>query len=463
MQKIIAYTILLVAFHNYTRVDAQSTAPSLSELIDSALMNDYALMNQQLDIGQSALDKQELKDAFIPRLKISGAETFSLTSIVYKSNAFEIPQLNIRVDRATNRFTLTSDRLSIGADASMLIYSGGTIPLLRKAVDEKIRAQTLLTEIQKQHIISDILETYDQLALLKQIRWVLDESERRLAENMRIADKAFNYGLITKYDRQKIEVAQARLASNIEEYEGKRAVILDKLFLLTNIPYERLRLIDNTLNPIEQMPPGVSINNRQDLKALSSVIAAQQYKIKANQRWRIPKAQLMSSVGYLGSYFGHLSSSKPVLPNGEKLSVDLRTLQIMPTFTIGIGFSWNLFDGKDGKRQIERAELDLRTAQNNKADLTEKLELNLSKCRTDYTVGLSQVTIHVKQVEVAGNALDQATHEFRTGLIRSSDLVAAEEDFREAKLGWWQSVYNQRRAAVNLLVATGSLTIQSIQ
>ncbi|RYF86478.1 MAG: hypothetical protein EOO00_13200 [Chitinophagaceae bacterium] len=136
MQKILRYLAMLLLIFCSLKGSAQVTVPTLAELVDSAILNDYILMNQRLAINQSELDKQELKDAFLPKLKISGSETFSLTTIVLKTNELEIPQLNISLDRATNRFTHTSDRLSLGADASMLLYSGGKIPLLRKAVEE---------------------------------------------------------------------------------------------------------------------------------------------------------------------------------------------------------------------------------------------------------------------------------------------------------------------------------------
>ncbi|HTE10732.1 MAG TPA: TolC family protein [Chitinophagaceae bacterium] len=441
---------------------AQQRPPSLQELTDSALKKDYSLANQQLDIELSQLEKEKLRNAFLPRVTISGSEAFTLSSISLRTKEIKIPQLNIAIEDSRNRFTSTSDVVGINTDAAMLLYSGGKIPWLKKAADEKIKAQTELTEQQRQDIISDVISAYDQLALLKQVRVVLNESEKRLAANMKIADKSFSYGLITKYERQKIEVAQAQLASRITEYEGKRSIVQEKLYWLTNISIERIASINNTLEPVTGIAAEEDVLNRPDIKALDAAIAAQSYKIRAEKTWFIPKIQALSSTKMSGSFWGRLNSSKPVL-NGEKLSADMPSLFIMPMFNIGVGFSWNILDGHDGKHEVRKASIELVKFQNNKKDLFQKLEVNLTKCRSDYTVSTAQVNTMKKQQETASNALDQANKEYRSGLIKTSDLIDAEEDFENASLGIIQALYNQRRAAVELLKATGHLKPDSIK
>jgi outer membrane protein TolC len=448
-------TILSLVIMNLS-VTAQQGPPTLTELIDSAIKKDYVLDNQKLDIELSVLDRQKLTNTFLPRVKVEGADAFALTSISLTTKKLKIPQLSINIDEGRNRLTSTSNIVTLNTNASMLLYSGGKISLLKKSVDEKIKGQKYLTEKEKQDIISEVVSAYDMLALLKQVRIVLDQSERRLAENMKIADKSFSYGLITKYEHQKIEVAQAQVASKIKDYEGKRAVVQEKLYWLTNIPIERIVLIENNLQLMENTLNNNSIGNRPEIKALEAFIVAQDYKIKAEKTWFVPRIYTAASLKYTGVFFGHMKSSKPVL-NGQKLSSETPGIHISPMFQVGVGFSWDLFDGKEGKHEVEKATLELRKTENDKKDLTEKFELNLTKCRSDYIVSLSQVTVMEKQKETASNALTQATKEYKTGLIKTSQLIDAEEDFENAALGLIQTLYNQRRAAIELLIATGSL------
>jgi outer membrane protein TolC len=462
MRNLIFLIFVLPLLTVFTGAGAQQGPPSLAELIDNAIKKDYVLDNQKLDIELTGLDKQKLSNAYLPRVKVEGADAFTLTSVSLKTKEIKIPQLNIDIEEGRNRLTATSNLATVSTDASILLYSGGKIPLLKRSLDEKMQGQTHLTEKQKQDIISEVVSAYDQLALLKQVRLVLDESEKRIAEHMKVADKSFSYGLITKYERQKIEVAQAQVASRIVDYEGKRAVVQERLYWLTNIPIERISMIENALQRMENVLNNTSVGNRPELKALNAFIIAQHYKIKAEKTWFVPRIQTAASLKYMGSFWGHLSSSKPVL-NGEKLSSQMPALHISPLFQVGVGFSWDLLDGKEGKHAVEKATLELHQIENNKKDLFEKLELNLVKCKSDYTVSLSQVNVMERQQETASNALTQATKEYRTGLIKTSQLIDAEEDFENAALGVIQALYNQRRAAVELLKATGSLSIDTFR
>ena len=414
-------------------------------------------------IELTRIDQQRLAESYLPRVDISGKDAFILSSFSVKSTEIAISQLNIDVKAGSNRFTTTAMLAAGSADASMLLYSGGKIPQLKKALAAKATAQTEIMEKDRQEIMSSVMAAYDELALLRQIRVVLDESTRRLAEDKRIADKSLGYGLITRYEHQKIEVAQAQLASRIEDYNGKRELVGEQLYLLTNIEKARIVLIDDSLRSIETVPDIGGIQGRAEIRALNASILAARYNLSAGKTWFVPRIQASSSLGYIGLLAGHISSSDPVVAGGSKLSAGLPNLNILPVFNIGVGFKWDVFDGKEGRRDVQQAEVEVRQAENDKASVSDKLELNLAKCRSDYSSARSKVVLLKTQRQTAANALDQATQEYRTGLIRTSQLIEAEEDFENAGLGYIQAIYDQRRAAIALLQATGHLTAGAIR
>lgn len=448
---------LLILF-SFGKVANAQTAPSLQELKDSAIARNYELANKKLDIRETEIDQKKLKEAYLPHISITGKEAFILSSFGVKTPEIQIPQLNIDIKEGHNRYTATGNLITATAGAEMLLYSGGKVPALKKALSEKKNAQTALLEKDRQDIIGTIHQAYDQLALLKQIKVLLDDSEKRLAANKATADKALGYGLITKYEHQKIEVAQSQLESKNLEYEGKRALVLKQLHLLTNIAPARLEMIDNSLQPLVVNSTEGTIENRAEIKALDASILANKYKMLSEKKWFVPKVQAATSLGYVGLSGGHLNSSKPILPVGNhKLSTDMPNLNIFPMFNIGIGFKWDIFDGNAGKRAVQKAGLDIQKSENSKKDALEKLELNLANTETNYNIANAQITVKAKQKDIAQNALTQATKEYRVGLIKSTQLVDAENDFQNAAMEYVQAIFDQRRAAVELLKATGSL------
>lgn len=443
-------------------VSAQK-APTLTEILDSALVRDHHFENKQLEIESSKIDQQRLKDAYLPKVSASGKAAYVYSGFNLTSPAIGIPQLGTILPENENHYTLSSFFVNAGLDASVLIYSGGKVPNLKKAVAEKINAETVMLEKDQQEIIATTLLAYDQLGLLKEVKKVLEESEKRLNESKRTADKAYAYGLITAYEQKKIELAQAQLNSKFKEYQGKRDLVLMQLHMLTSIEIERLALLDKDLDVYHIVDMGNSIASRPEFRALDAAVLANQYKIKAASSWWKPKVAASTSLGYYGLLNGRLKSKDPMLLTGQKLDQDLQNINLLPVFNIGVGFKWDFFDGRDGIHEVQKAKLELKMAENNKKDAEEKLVLNLEKNKIEYNVSNEQLNVKLTAKEIAKNGMNQASNEFKNGLIKSSQLLEAESDLQNASLEYIQAVFNQRRAAVELLRATGSLTPSSFK
>ncbi len=441
---------------------AAQQAPTLDELVESALKKDHHLANRQLDIEESQISRHQLREAYLPHLDLSGKYAYLSSGLNVKAPANSVPEMGIALPPMDDAFTNRANLLTGGLKTDVLLYSGGKVPNLTKALDQKITAQTAMLEKDRQEVISEVTAAYDQLALLKQVKVVLDESKRRLTVNAETADKALGYGLITSYEHQKIDVARAQLDSRIQQYEGKRYLLINLLHQYSGLDTARIALIDHDLRPAYPGQTGNGIENRPEAAALDASILAHQYQIKAAQSWWKPKVQASASLGYLNAFDVRFRAKEP-FPTGNTMALNANKLEVIPNFSVGIGFKWDLFDGNKGKREIQHARVGLQKAVNEKEEAMEKLELNLLKNQTEYTNALAEIQVKSKQKEAAQNALNQANKEFKTGLIKASDLIGAEADYQNASLDYLQAVYNQRRTVVGLLQATGSLQVQSLR
>lgn len=462
MNAILKHTfVLLIGLFPTLLYAQQPIAPGLTELIDSALNKDHMLANKRLDLESVKIDRKKLGEAFLPHAELSGKYAYLANGVNLElpGSSFlgliDIPQINGGVNSTAN---LVKTDLGL----TSVLYAGGKVGALKSAVDAKSRAQTAMLEKDRQQIISEISKAYDQIALLKQVKTLLDKSRDRYEINKKTADKALGYGLITKYEHQKVELAQVTLESKIQEYEGKRNLLLHQLEILTGIDLRRLDRIDNELSPLLNKAEEQRIENRPELTALSESIIAHGFQVKAAQTWWVPKIQAAASLGYL-NLFDIDMKGKHDLPVIGRFSSHTNKIEVVPNFTVGVGFKWDLFDGNKGKREVQQAKIEVKKAENEKAEAEEKLKLNLIKTRTDYNNSNMELVVKEKQMKIAENALTQAGKEFKTGLIKAADLIGAESDYQTASLDYYQAVFNQRRNAIELLKATGSLSRTSIQ
>ncbi|MNJ83101.1 Outer membrane efflux protein [compost metagenome] len=437
------------------------TSPSLKEILDSALVIDHTLQNSELGVELSKIDQERIKDAYMPRVEIDAKGGYLYSAFNLTSPAFALPSMGLALPEHTNNYQLSSFVVTTNAKASILLYGGGEVSNMKKANQAKINAQTVLLEKDKQEILSQTLTAYDQLGMLKEVKKVLDGAEKRLQENKITAEKAHSYGIITAYELKKIELAQSQLQAKQREYEGKRRLVLLQLHVLTHIEMNRLELLDVNLATIAAEKQQ-SVTNKPELQALAYSIEAYQYKLKAAKTWWVPKVGASASLGYAGLLNGNIQSKDPMMMTGKPLDYRFNNLNVFPLVNAGIGLKWNVFDGREGISSVKKAKIDLKIAQNNQQDAQEKLDLNLQKTEIEMQISEDQLAEKDKSREIARNAMNQASEEFKIGLIKSTQLIEAENDLQQAEMEYAQAVFNQRRASVTYLKAAGNLTIEKI-
>ena len=462
--------IAISAIVGFPLVFHAQSAPTVKELIDAAMTKDAAIEQQNLESKSNLLDQQKLKDIFLPTVEISGKGGYLNATARFISPEIAIPAIKPIFPGAVfpegtfdNNFTLSSFEAAGKAEAKVLIFSGGKVKYLKQALTEKNNATQALQVKNQDEVITQISKAYDQFALVAESKNVLDESKKRLDANKKTAEKALGYGLITPYDYKKIELAQATLNSKMVEYEGKKELLITQLHLLTGIDKERIALINPNLEKIEYLVTDETIDNRAELKALDFGMKAIDAKIKAEKTWWIPKIQAMTSLSYMGFYNTNISSSKALMPGtGAKLDYDLTNLNLLPIFQAGIGFKWDVFDGNEGKHEVEKAKIEREILESKKSDAERKLQLNLANNQTNYNIADSQIEMKAKARQIARNALTQAEKEFRYGLIKATQLIEAENDLEVAELDYQTAVFNQRRAAIELMKSTQNLSIEKL-
>lgn len=445
-------------------------APTLQELIDQALINDGNLTQQTLENKYTQLDDQKLKDVFLPKVEISGKAGYLYTSAHLQSPEINLPAVPPIFPGATfpegqlnNNLNISGISAVAKAEASVLLYSGGKVKYLKEANKEKNISENLLMQKSRDEIITEISKAYDQMALVQESKKVLDEAKKRLEINKKTADKALDYGLITPYDHKKIELAQATLDSKLIEYEGKKELLITQIEILTGIDRERIAQIQPKLQTISYEVLDQNIKNRVELQALDHGIKATDFKIKAEERWWVPKVQAQTSVSYFGLFNNSISTSKELLPNsGKKLDFNPSSLNVLPIVQAGIGFKWDVFDGNEGKHMVEKAKIEKEILENKKREVTKKLNLNLVNNQTNYTIANAQIKLKEKSREIAKQGLEQIEKEFRYGTKTSSALIDAENDVENAELELQNAIFNQRRSAIELMKSTQNLEIEKL-
>lgn len=438
------------------------SVPSLQEVLDSAVVYDYGYANKRLALKQIELDQEKIKDTYMPRLELNAKEGYAYGALNLTTPAFAIPQLQLGLPEHENRYMLDNFITQAELKASFVVFAGGKVSNLKRANEARLEGETIMTSVDRNKIIQNTTAIYDQLGMLKSVKLMLDESSKRLEENRKAAEKALNLGLITQYEYNKINLAVSQLDAKYKEYEGKRKLVLLTLQSVTKIDLVRLERIDEDINVLTIVDVDKPVN-RPEIIALEVAVRANEYKLKAAKTWWIPKIGASASLTYLGLHNANLRTKDPFILTQQPLDYKFQNLNAAPLFMAGVGLKWDLFDGREGINDVKRSKLDLQITMNKKADAEEKITLQLEQDKVGLEIAYSQIEIKTVALTLAQNAMSQATKEYEVGLIKSIDLLDAENDLQQAELEYTQAIFQQRRAAISYLEAAGTLEITKLK
>jgi len=491
---------LLLLFGTFPQKgDAQTirVTPELKELIELSVNKDRKVAEKSIDVLITREQQKGVRSAYIPKLEIGGKYVYAYSTLqskigevggfeslskleeLMKNPTFPVlfPQLaglsgeivklqqlleqqGIQLPSVSRDLDgdVHGNYLGIDATAKMLLYSGGQVPNVSKALSEKMKAQEALSDKCKTDVINEVISAYDQLALLKQSGQVLDESAKRLAAEKKYAVSALNNGLATSFDTLKISVADAYLQARISEYESKRTLLYQKLSQLTGKPSSSFETLNPDLYVLLYTGANSDISKRAELRALSSGAEAQKYMLKSEKSHYLPKVQALASARYDRIFQANANFNAP-LPMDMKID----NIGIGPTFMGGIGFKWDILDRSNGSSKVKQAELEVKKAENAREEARELLTLNLTKTTTIYESAIAQVTYKDKQLQAARLSLQLAQKSYNEGMINITERLAAETELQNAELEYYQAIFAQRQASLECYRATGDLDLSNIQ
>lgn len=480
-------------------VNAQSlqVPPELKELIGLSVNKDYKVAEKNIDREIAEVQRKAVRSAYIPKLElggkylyahsvvnseigeISGFESISKLQELMQNPAFptmfpnlaglssEITQLQqllaqqgIQLPSLSKELggTLYGNYYGIDASAKMLLYSGGQVPNASKALNEKIKARQAMSDKCVSDVISEVITYYDQLALLNQSKQVLDESTIRLTAEKKYAVTALENGFATSFDTLKIAVAEANLQAKLSEYESRKTLLHQKLAQLTGRPAASFETLAPDLRLILYTQSGNDVSNRAELRALTAGAEAQKYMLKSEKSHYLPKVQAVASARYDNIFQANANITSP-LPMEMKID----KIAMGPTFMVGVGFKWELFDRAGGTAKVRQAELEVKKAENAKEEARELLELNQTKVTTTYQASITQVNYKDKQRQAARMAVTLAQKAYNEGMINITERLAAETEMQNAELEYLQAVFAQRQSALECYKATGELVLSNIR
>lgn len=458
MNKIFSILILCISINSYAQ---QNLTKNELGLIQLSLQKSYALKNANNELMMDSIDTKTIKQNFIPTLSLNGMYAYGASNINADIPTLTLPFSGINLFEGETEFDTKGNFLNSNLTAKALLFSGMQVTYGSKANNEKIKAKNYMLDKKRADIIIDVIDTFDKITLLHQAKIVLNESEKRLIKEKERVNKAIQNGLAIPYDRLKITAAQLKITSKKTELFGNLDLLYLKLSMLTGKKISILETYQFSLIPWQIINKNHNFKNRPELKALDASITAFEYKLKMNKSAFLPKVQAFATLSYFNLFNAKTSFNESI--TNHPIDLELNHLEGFPTYMLGVGFEWELFNGLKHNNATQKTTIEKDIAINKKEDAAEKLELFEKKAKIDFEVKNQQIDLKKKEKEVASNTLNLAIKSYHEGLISISERLEAETNYQETVFEYYKIITMQRKSALELLTATGSLSLDNLK
>lgn len=435
------------------------TSTTLDEAIHKALEKSLSQKNKELEIEKLNLQEKGIWNKYIPTVEASAIYSYFDNKLTVDLPTTQIPIINYPLFDGKTPFDNYGNIFNGSIMAKTVLFSGMQIPNGAKAIKEKTKGTQYLKDSEKDQIIKEVINTFDQLSLLKAIDTLIKDSNNRLQNEAKRVQKAIEQGLAVPYDRDKIKLAALELQSKKVELDGKRELIYKKITYLTGYSASQTNLVTYELEPYLIINNQLNTENKQEIKALESFKTAYEFLLKKEKGTYLPTVGAFGGVTY-SSLFDARATTPVITGVNQALYLGLNELTISNNWMVGAAVKWEIFTGFERQHKIHEAKININQLQNQIDDTKEKLALLLENNWINYTVLNKKLEIAYQQEKISKNNLNLASKQYTQGLISVSERLEAENDCFKSAVNKINTLIDQRLAAIETIIATGDLTKQ---
>ncbi len=435
------------------------TSTTLDEAIHKALEKSLSQKNKKLEIEKLNLQEKGIWYKYIPTVEASAIYSYFDNKLTVDLPTTQIPIINYPLFDGKTPFDNYGNIFNGSIMAKTVLFSGMQIPNGAKAIKEKTKGTQYLKDSEKDQIIKEVINTFDQLSLLKAIDTLIKDSNNRLQIEAKRVQKAIEQGLAVPYDRDKIKLAALELQSKKVELDGKRELIYKKITYLTGYDASQINLVTYELEPYLIINNQLNTENKQEIKALESFKTAYEFLLKKEKGTYLPTVGAFGGVTY-SSLFDARATTPVITGVNQALYLGLNELTISNNWMVGAAVKWEIFTGFERQHKIHEAKININQLQNQIDDTKEKLALLLENNWVNYTVLNKKLEIAYQQEKISKNNLNLASKQYTQGLISVSERLEAENDCFKSAVNKINTLIDQRLAAIETIIATGDLTKQ---
>lgn len=458
--KIIVSAVLFSMTVSGLSVAAQQSAevPSLTldECIEIALNTNPTIMVADMEIILSDYSKKDVLAQLLPNIAFGASYNRTLAKqVAYMdfdmsslggfgpSDSDETPVVEEKKSQ--------SDGIKMGRDNAWQLGFNASMPLIApqlwasmKLSDSQIAQSVEQARASRLDLVNQVTSAYYQLLLAYDSRKVIQQSYDMAAFTHDVYVKRHTVGDASEYDVLRTSVAMKNVEPELLQSEIAINRALLQLRILMGMPAEFEFTIAGQLADYQDSMYAETLSIDTDYSSNSSLVLNALQQETLGQSLRVAKMAWYPTLALTGSYSWNSSS------NGSPF----KGLRWSPFSVIGLSLNIPIFEGMSRVNKIKSAQMQLDQMQLTRENLERSVAMQVDLALDNIKLNVKQIASNnesVRQAERAHNIMEES---FGIGAASYLDLRDSELALTQARLLYYQSIYNYliARSELNLLL-----------
>lgn len=434
MKRLAAF--LIITFGAGLAASAQQSR-SLKECIDYGLQHFGSMRVAQYQVETANQQARQALGQYLPQVSGTGNFTDNLklqTTLLPAGFAGPEPR----------RISLGSKyQTNLSAQLTQTIYDKSLLIGI-KANEANQKLADLSVRQTREEIIYNIASNYYQVFIVQQQIALLKDNLERTQQVLNILKLQRDNGVIQPIDYTNTEVSFNNTRSQLSLSENNLALALNRLKYQMGLPQEAQLTLSDTLL-LKKVPTVEEANF-----SAQSLISYQ----KANANLDLQRLQLLrTKAGYQPTL--NFSASYGTLALGNQLADGFRNFTGFGS--IGLRLNIPIFDGFQRDAQIQQNRLTVMTQEEQLRLNTAAYQLQFSNAHTQIQKSKTNIENDDRTVKLAQEVYNITTLQYKQGTKSLTDLINADNSYRQAQSNYINSLINFYQARLDLEQSQGSL------
>ena len=418
---------------------------SLKQSLEYGLENHPGIQVAKYDIDMS---KQRVREGYAPYLPQIGG-SFSLDyNLKLQTNI--IPGGIFGPEPIQVRFG-TKYNAAANLQLDQKIYDQGMI-MGFTAYKPSINLSVMQLQQKKEQIAYDIAKAYINVLVVQEQINLLQTNLDSYNKILKVTELQYQKGIVKKTDYDRIRVTVNNLTSQLSLNESNLKVVQNSLKMNMGMDQKTEILLTDTVEfkkmRTEQMPTQFNLENRMDYKALKQSADLRKIQVK------------MAKAAYVPSISGYARYG------AQGLNDDFQNLWKgwFDYSAIGVRVNVPIFDGLAKDARVKQQKITWMSEVKNLDLYKMQFELQYENASVQVQRNRVSVTNDNENLLLAKEVFEQTSMQYQGGVATLSDLINAENAYKEAQTNYINSLLNLRISELDLQKANGTiLTYLNIQ